>query len=402
MQTAAASDPWCQRCLSLATFLTSIVSNLVFALAPLYITDSVERGGLGLSIHEGFSLYGTWYGLSFVTPLIGGMLPSLGLTERTSLALGYFMSGIGLALFCANSTMLLNYAFFFHALGHGISRTMQTTLLHLVADPMRQHRKQAYRTLYLATALGFACAAFLGGYLYTRYSFHTLMYFLFILLGIAAIFLKYHPKGGASEEKQSQSNGNSRAFLYILIAGIPPFLGYAQLNTSMLYYLHNFVPRTVGNFEIPELWLSALASVCVLVWVSCVKPKHKLGDLRSIALATSISAVAFTTLAFVPLEHGLLSFGLGYLLVGAADLIIRPRLMHAVGVYVSTRRRSFMTGVVCAATGLSIKCGSRLAGYVATIGFSQFFGCIAFFCFSWAIVGLWLERRAQRLLVTEV
>jgi dipeptide/tripeptide permease len=149
----------------------------------------------------------------------------------------------------------------------------------------------------------------------------------------------------------------------------------------------------LGSFEIPAIWLGAISTMCVLLWVSFVPQKNRINDFRSLALATCMNAIGFASVAYIPISHGLISFFLGYLLIGTADLMIRPRLMHIISESVPAHKRSLITGCVFAAIGLSVKLGSHMAGYVSTLGIPTFFSLFTLFYLAWGGVILVLERK---------
>nr|MBF4385611.1 dipeptide/tripeptide permease [Vibrio anguillarum]MBF4395208.1 dipeptide/tripeptide permease [Vibrio anguillarum]MBF4431367.1 dipeptide/tripeptide permease [Vibrio anguillarum] len=65
------------------------------AILVLYLTDATMNGGLGWSTKDALDLYGTYTGLVYITPLIGGYLADNYLGQRRSILLGGALMAIG-------------------------------------------------------------------------------------------------------------------------------------------------------------------------------------------------------------------------------------------------------------------------------------------------------------------
>ncbi len=65
------------------------------AILVLYLTDKTINGGLGWSTQDALQLYGTYTGLVYFTPLIGGWIADNILGQRRSIIIGGILMAIG-------------------------------------------------------------------------------------------------------------------------------------------------------------------------------------------------------------------------------------------------------------------------------------------------------------------
>ena len=68
---------------------------LMLGIFSLYMLDSVENGGMGFSPEKKSDIYGTYLGLVYLTPFIGGLLADRMLGYRKSIVMGGLLMSAG-------------------------------------------------------------------------------------------------------------------------------------------------------------------------------------------------------------------------------------------------------------------------------------------------------------------
>src|SRR5690606_25725396 len=68
---------------------------LMLGIFSLYMLDSVENGGMGFSALKKSDIYGTYIGLVYLTPFIGGLLADRILGYRKSILMGGILMAAG-------------------------------------------------------------------------------------------------------------------------------------------------------------------------------------------------------------------------------------------------------------------------------------------------------------------
>jgi POT family proton-dependent oligopeptide transporter len=68
---------------------------LMLGIFSLYMLDSAENGGMGFNPQKKSDVYGTYIGLVYLTPFIGGLLADRILGYRRSIFIGGFLMALG-------------------------------------------------------------------------------------------------------------------------------------------------------------------------------------------------------------------------------------------------------------------------------------------------------------------
>ena len=118
---------------------------LMIGIFSLYMIDSVDNGGMGFDGAQKSDIYGTYIGLVYLTPFIGGLLADRLFGYRRSIifggllmALGYFGLGI------SNSTAVFFPSLLLVILGNGFFKPNISTMVgNLYNDPRYKERKDA-------------------------------------------------------------------------------------------------------------------------------------------------------------------------------------------------------------------------------------------------------------------
>jgi proton-dependent oligopeptide transporter, POT family len=402
----------------LAACLDSIAFYMIATILPIYFVESIAEGGLGFDKSTAFSLFGSFFGFSYISPLIGGFFSDkfLGQFWTTVIGFSFIILGLGV-LYFDQSNSYIWHALMSVALGYGFVRTCLTAMISSFHSKI-EHQQQAYKIFHLSLAWGFAIASFVSGYVYTYNSFKGILTILFFVLFLCCLFFTLGARCNKTIEKHTEEEQplkyNSKGmfiFFGLLVMSMPFFACYAQMYTSILTYLHENIDRVYFGVEIPATWINTIASVIML----CVMPRivTKLQQSRdsvlaNIRLGLTMTAIAFAFMALAAFYNtvGFMTTQLAFfaliafLLIPAADLVIRPRLFSAILQYIPANYRTLTTAGVYVMIGISVKIGSALAAYVGDISFFHFF--TIFMCSLLLLVcgTRLLERFLEKKLIT--
>ena len=133
---------------------------LMLGIFMLYMTDSVEGGGLAMETGEAADIFGTYLALVYLTPFVGGLLAERHLGFRKSIFIGGGLMAagyIGLAfpgrtMFFASLSLII--------LGNGMFKPNISALLGKLydEDQYRPHKDAGYSIFYMGINLGaFVC-----------------------------------------------------------------------------------------------------------------------------------------------------------------------------------------------------------------------------------------------------
>ncbi len=144
---------------------------LMLGIFALYMLDSTQNGGMGFSASKKSDIYGTYLGLVYLTPFIGGLLADRILGYRKSIIIGALLMAagyIGLAL-PGETTFYLSLLLII--LGNGFFKPNISTLVgNLYNKPENQHKKDAgYNIFYMGINIGAFVCNFVAAYMRINY-----------------------------------------------------------------------------------------------------------------------------------------------------------------------------------------------------------------------------------------
>ena len=143
---------------------------LMLGILFLYLTDTA-KGGMGLARAEGSDIVGTYLGLVYLTPFLGGLIADRILGYRKSIliggilmSLGYFGLAIpGMTFFWLSVLLII--------VGNGFFKPNISTLLgNLYSTEDRKHLKDSgYNIFYMGINLGAFICNFVAAYMRNEY-----------------------------------------------------------------------------------------------------------------------------------------------------------------------------------------------------------------------------------------
>ncbi len=142
---------------------------LMIGIFTLYLKDVKE--GFAMTEAESADLYGTFIGLVFLTPFLGGLLADRYFGYRRSIIMGGIMMGIGYLLMGVHNLTVLYVAMTLVILGNGFFKPNISTLLgNVYTTPQHIHQKdEGYNIFYMGINIGAFICNFFGAALYITY-----------------------------------------------------------------------------------------------------------------------------------------------------------------------------------------------------------------------------------------
>lgn len=142
---------------------------LMIGIFTLYLKDVKE--GFAMTEAESADLYGTFIGLVFLTPFLGGLLADRYFGYRKSIIIGGIMMGIGYLLMGVHNLTVLYIAMTLVILGNGFFKPNISTLLgNVYTTPQHIHQKdEGYNIFYMGINVGAFICNFFGAVLYIIY-----------------------------------------------------------------------------------------------------------------------------------------------------------------------------------------------------------------------------------------
>jgi len=144
---------------------------LMLGIFSLYMVENWNSGGMGFSAAKKSDLYGTYLGLVYLTPFIGGLLADRILGYRRSIIMGGLMMAAGYFCLSIHSEFTFYIALFLIILGNGFFKPNISTLVgNLYSGDDLKHKKDAgYNIFYMGINIGAFICNFVAAYMRINY-----------------------------------------------------------------------------------------------------------------------------------------------------------------------------------------------------------------------------------------
>ncbi|ELU4009833.1 peptide MFS transporter [Vibrio vulnificus] len=388
------------------------------AILVLYLTDTTINGGLGWSTKDALDLYGTYTGLVYITPLIGGYLADNYLGQRRSILIGGALMAIGqftLAL-PADALGLGSLHTFYLGLalliaGNGLFKPNISTMVGDLYQEGDNRRDGAFTIFYMGINLGALIAGVVSGSVTTEFGWKA----GFVAAGIGMLIslvmqmaLAQSWLGGIGREpaakrdlaikKSAQKEALTKeevdrikVILVMSLFTIVFWAGFEQAGGLMNIYTQQYTDRMIGSFEIPAAWFQSLnpffiitlAPVLAVLWVKL--GKREPNSPVKFALAMFFLALGFLCMVGAVVEQsGDTSVKTSMLwLVGAfffhtlGELCLSPIGLSLVTKLAPLRLASLMMGAWFGCNAIANYVAGYVGSHVGELGAMAIFSGIA-------------------------
>jgi proton-dependent oligopeptide transporter, POT family len=144
---------------------------LMLGIFSLYMLDSWNNGGMGFDPGKKSDIYGTYLGLVYLTPFIGGLLADRVLGYRKSIVMGGLMMAAGYFCLSIHNNTAFYVALLLIILGNGFFKPNISTLVGNLysADNMKHKKDSAYNIFYMGINIGAFICNFVAAYMRINY-----------------------------------------------------------------------------------------------------------------------------------------------------------------------------------------------------------------------------------------
>ncbi|ELA4930369.1 peptide MFS transporter [Vibrio vulnificus] len=307
------------------------------AILVLYLTDTTINGGLGWTTKDALDLYGTYTGLFYITPLIGGYLADNYLGQRRSILIGGALMAVGqftLAL-PADALGLGSLHTFYLGLalliaGNGLFKPNISTMVGDLYQEGDNRRDGAFTIFYMGINLGALIAGVVSGSVTSEFGWKAgfvaagigMLISLVMQMSLAQSWLgdigrepaaKRELAGKTSDQKAPLTKEELDRIKVILVMSLFTIVfwaGFEQAGGLMNIYTQQYTDRMIGSFEVPAAWFQSLnpffimtlAPALAVLWVKL--GKREPNSPVKFALAMFFLALGFLCMVGAVIEQG--------------------------------------------------------------------------------------------------
>jgi POT family proton-dependent oligopeptide transporter len=144
---------------------------LMLGIFSLYMLDSIDNGGMGFSGQKKSDIYGTYIGLVYLTPFLGGLLADRILGYRRSIFMGGLLMAAGYIGLALPGEMAFYVSLLLIIFGNGFFKPNISTLLGNLynKDEYRSNKDSGYNIFYMGINIGAFVCNFVAAYLRINY-----------------------------------------------------------------------------------------------------------------------------------------------------------------------------------------------------------------------------------------
>ncbi|MCT8985816.1 peptide MFS transporter [Shewanella phaeophyticola] len=328
------------------------------AILVLYLVDKVQSdqagGGLGWTEADALSLYGTFTGLVYLTPLIGGWLADNVLGQRKAIYIGGFLMAAGQFTLAAPHSWMpgLETTIFYIGLGTLIlgNGLFKPNISTMVGDlyPAGDHRRDgAFTIFYMGINVGAALSGFIVAWAYTSFGHEVVIdgqsvfinnwqagFFcagvgMILSLIIQFIFAQKllgdigTVPAAKLEQSKNEAKGEVRKepltkverdrIKVIMVMGLFTIIfwaGFEQAGGLMNLFTNNFTDRMIGSWEVPTTYFQSLNAIFIVVFAPVIASiwiklgKNEPNSPIKFALGLFLLAVGFLFMMGAVIEMG--------------------------------------------------------------------------------------------------
>ncbi|MFM8597017.1 MAG: peptide MFS transporter [Flavobacteriales bacterium] len=144
---------------------------LMLGIFSLYMIDGWNNGGMGFDAQKKSDIYGTYLGLVYLTPFIGGLLADRILGYRRSIIIGGLMMSAGYFALSLHSETSFYIALLLIILGNGFFKPNISTLVGNLysSEDMKDKKDAGYNIFYMGINIGAFICNFVAAYMRINY-----------------------------------------------------------------------------------------------------------------------------------------------------------------------------------------------------------------------------------------
>jgi proton-dependent oligopeptide transporter, POT family len=231
------------------------------------------------------TIYGTYTGLVYLTPILGGILADRVLGHRRTVIIGALLMAAGHFMMAFEPLLLL--ALLFLILGNGAFKPNMSSQVGELYPPGDPRRDRAYSIFYVGINLGAFLAPLVCGTLGERFGWHygfgAAGVGMLIGLGVYLAGGRHLPpdplplRSQDAAGHQPLDRGEWRAIIALLILFVPVSLfwaTYEQQGNTIALWADAYTDRTVNlgvwTGEIPTTWFQALNPFMIFAFTPLV------------------------------------------------------------------------------------------------------------------------------------
>ncbi len=400
------------------------------AILVLYITTKTmdANPGLGWSMGEALSLYGTYTMLVYVMSIPGGLIADKLIGQKKSVLLGGFILVLGHSVLAITQDWAFYTGLGLIIIGVGLLKPNISTMVGGLYKQGDERRDNGFTIFYIGINIGAFLSSLIVGYVGEKIGWH----YGFGLAGIGMLFgmlvflwgQKYlkgvgdyigaddNPDKEHMNRPLTKIEKDRMLVMFLSFLLIIVFWGaFEQAGGLMNIYAKDKTNRMLMGWEVPASWFQSINAFFIITLGTAVagywykwKMKGKEGSsLFKMAVGIIIMGIGFLFMRFAAEQYestgssAMYWLVLAYLFHTIGELCASPVALSFITKLSPVKYASFMMGAYFAATGLGNKVAGLIGESAEGAGEKAVFTGVFFFTIAVGIIVLLLLKPLKRL-----
>jgi proton-dependent oligopeptide transporter, POT family len=255
---------------------------LMLGIFSLYMIDSFENGGMGFSALKKSDIYGTYLGLVYLTPFLGGLLADRVLGYRRSIILGGLLMAAGYLGMAIHNETALYFSLLLIILGNGFFKPNISTLVgNLYNKPEYKANKDAgYNIFYMGINIGAFVCNFVAAYMRINYGWGYAFAAAGVGMIIGVLWFMSGSKHVAEADVLKPTNPEDMSLSKIFLTVLLPLFGFGAIGW--------FIPGNLFGSDSNDAFL--FGSIPVLLFYASLWWRANIEDKAPVAALLSVFA----------------------------------------------------------------------------------------------------------------
>ena len=257
---------------------------LMIGIFQLYLTETIDKGGLGMDRKDAADIYGTFIAFVFLTPFLGGLLADRILGYKNSILIGGVLMGLGYLGLALPGLTFFYISLFLIILGNGFFKPNISTLLgNLYSEPAYKDQKDSgFNIFYMGINIGACVCNLFAAYMRNRfgwgYAFGTAGIGMFIGLATFLVGLRHYRHADIRKAIEPGDMSVGRIFAQVFLPAIVVGIGAWMF------------PGNIFGSDSTDAFI--FATIPVIIFYVGLYVKASIEDKRPMAALLSIMAVS--------------------------------------------------------------------------------------------------------------
>jgi POT family proton-dependent oligopeptide transporter len=388
---------------------------------------SAINPGFGWTEPEALSIYGTFTGLCYFTPLIGGWIADNFLGQRRSIILGGLIMAAGqfaLAYAIPHDIRLFYIGLGLLVIGNGFFKPNISTMVGDLYPSGDNRRDAAFTIFYMGINLGALLAPLVCSTLGEnpqwgwKYGYLTAGIGMVISVVIQLLFAQkllgsigtkpsakaaLQANGGTHQPLTAIEHDRLRVIVVLFIFIVVFWTAFEQAGGLLNLYAEKKTDRFIGGFEVPAGWFQSINPFFIVIlgplfavfWSRLSSVGRDPSTPIKMIIGLVLTAIGFLFMVGATFEQaangkaGMHWLVLAYLFHTMGELCISPVGLSMVTKLAPLRLASLMMGVWFLTSAFAGKLAGVVGGYADQAGEVAIFGGLSAFLIVFAL-GLWM------------